>query len=243
MKHLFKIFTICLFVNNLQAQATKGYDVGSNGTQSDSRILDMFENIKNRANSATKAISSIKGSPYFDESFKSSQVEYFGKTLKDNIYLRYNAFSDEMEMGKTANQNSSEEILIKNNKVACVIEGDTYRYLGYINENEAPAVGYVKELFKGAVFSFYIRQTKAYMEATTARTSLERSFPARFVDKTEYYYAIENGPLQEVKLSKKKILTSLKPYASDIKTFINDKDYRLKKSKEVVELFTFLETL
>ena len=243
MKNFFIILTLFLSVDNLQAQATKSNNIGSNGVLSDSRILDIFENIKNKANSATKAIGSIKGSPYFDKSFKSSQVEYFGKTLKDNIYLRYNAFSDEMEMGKTANQNSSEEILIKNNKVACVIEGDTYRYLGYINENEAPAVGYVKELFKGAVFSFYIRQTKAYMEATTARTSLERSFPARFVDKIDYYYAIENGPLQEVKLSKKKILTSLKPYASEIKTFINDKDYKLKKSKEVIELFTFLETL
>ena len=94
------------------------------------------------------------------------------------------------------------------------------------------------------VLSFlFIRETKAYMEATTARTSLERLFPTRFVDKINYYYAIENGPLLELKLSKKKILTSLKPFASEIKTFINDKYYKLKKSKEVVELFTFLETL
>ena len=49
--------------------------------------------------------------------------------------------------------------------------------------------------------------------------------------------------LQEVKLSKKKILNSLKPYAARYKTFINDKDYKLKKTKEVVEMFVFLETL
>lgn len=56
MNHFLRIFTISLFVINIQAQATKGYDLGSNGVQSDSRILDMFENIKNSANSATKAI-------------------------------------------------------------------------------------------------------------------------------------------------------------------------------------------
>ena len=107
MKNFFIILTLFLSVDHLQAQATKSNNIGSNGVLSDSRILDIFENIKNKANSATKAIGSIKGSPYFDKSFKSSQVEYFGKTLKDNIYLRYNAFRDEMEMGKTANQNSS----------------------------------------------------------------------------------------------------------------------------------------
>ena len=138
--------------------------------------MDMLENIKERNNSAIKDISSIKGSRYFYDIFKSSQVEYFVKTLKDNIYLRYNAFSDEMEMGKTANQNSSEEILIKNNKVACVIEGDTYRYLGYINENEAPAVGYVKELFKGAVFSFYIRQTLSLIHISEPTRQAEISY-------------------------------------------------------------------
>ena len=232
-----------LSIFNIQAQASKGYGVGSNGVQSDGRLIDIFENIKNRANTNTKNISSIKGSPYFTDTFKSAQVEYFGKILKNNIFLRYNAFSDEIEMAKSSNQNSSDEILIKNNKVACVIDNDTYRYLGYINENQTPAVGYVKELFKGTTFSFYIRETKAYMEATTARTSLERSFPARYVDKKYYYYAIENGPLQEVKLSKKKIINSLKPFASQIKTFINDKDYKLKKTKEVVEMFVFLETL
>ena len=242
MKYL--MTTLCMFLSifSLQAQASSGYGVGANGVQSDGRLIDIFENIKNRANTNTKKINLIKGSPYFTDTFKSAQVEYFGKILKNNIFLRYNAFSDEIEMAKTSNQNSSDEILIKNNKVACVIDNDTYRYLAYINENQAPAVGYVKELFKGSVFSFYVRETKAYMEATTARTSLERSFPARFVDKTNYYYAIENGPLQQVKLSKKKILNSLKPYASKIKTFINNKDYKLKKTKEVVEMFVFLET-
>lgn len=243
MKKSFYILSLFFTLTFLHSQTGQGYGIGSNGVQSDGRLIDIFENIKNRANSATKATASIKGSPYFDEGFKTAQVEYFGTVLKDNIYLRYNAFSDEMEMSKTSSQNSSEDILIKNNKVACVIEGQTYRYLGYINENQPPAVGYVKELFKGSVFAFYVRETKVYMEATTARTSLERSFPARFVDNIDYYYAVENGPLQEVKLSKKKILTALKPYTNDIRAFIDENDYKLKKLQEVVDLFTFLETL
>ena len=110
--------------------------------------------------------------------------------------------------------------LIKNRKVTCTINGYTYKYLEYLNENEPPAVGYVKELFKGNKFSFYVRETKEYREGVEAKSSLERSFPARFIDKTEYFIAVGNGSLKKTKLSKKQIINSLSSYKQEIKNFI-----------------------
>jgi hypothetical protein len=109
-----------------------------------------------------------------------------------------------MEIASSPLIKISENILLKNNKIFCVIDGDTYRYLGFREENQPPAVGYLKELFEGKLFSFYERKFKVYMEATVARTSLERSFPARFVDKIQYYYSVNNGEINQIKLSKKK---------------------------------------
>jgi hypothetical protein len=123
------------------------------------------------------------------------------------------------------------------------MDGSTYRYLGFIKENQPPSVGYVKELFKGKVFSFYERKSKVYMEATVARTSLERSFPARFVEKTDYFYSIENGSLLEVKLSKKKISSALKTYSGEIKSFLSDSKMKLKNPEEVIQLLNYLETI
>ena len=86
MKKSFYILSLFFTLTFLHSQTGQGYGIGSNGVQSDGRLIDIFENIKNRANSATKATASIKGSPYFDEGFKTAQVEYFGTVLKDNIY-------------------------------------------------------------------------------------------------------------------------------------------------------------
>ena len=105
MKKIFNTLSLFFTLTFMHSQTGQGYGIGSNGVQSDGRLIDIFENIKNRANSTTKATASIKGSPYFDEVFKTAQVEYFGTVLKDDIYLRYNAFSDEMEMSKTSSQN------------------------------------------------------------------------------------------------------------------------------------------
>jgi hypothetical protein len=243
MKRVYLVFTLFALSQFIVAQSTPAGKIptGSMGIRSDGRLIEIFENIKNRTSKQTVSLSKIKGSPYFEENFKTAVVEYFGEILKDKTYLRHNAFSDEMEMVSNPELKESETILIKNNKVACVIDGNAYRYLGFINENEPPAVGYVIELYKGNKLSFYERKEKVYMEATEARTSLERSFPARFVDKKKYYIAIDNGSLRQVKLSKKKITAMLKPYSNEIKAFLTVSGAKLKNPDEIVELFNFIE--
>ena len=229
------LFLIYSF-NPLISQGIRNY-----GVQSDLRLVDLYEKIKNRVGKESSSIEKIKGSPYFNKNFKLANVEYFGKLLKDTLYLRFNAFSDEMEIASDPKINSSENILIKNNKVFCIIEGEKYRYLGFIANNQPPSIGYVKELFIGMIFSFYERKTKIFMGATVAKTSLERSFPARFVDKIEYYFSINNSELNQIKLSKKKILSKLKPYTILIKKFLEESQAKLKTREEVVALFKFLD--
>jgi hypothetical protein len=146
-----------------------------------------------------------------------------------------------MEIASSPLTKNSENILIKNNKVFCIIDGKTYRYLGFKEDNQPPAVGYLKELFKGELFSFYERKFKVYMQATVARTSLERSFPARFVEKIQYYYSVNNGEINQIKLSKKNILNKLKPHSSSIKQFMEKNDSKLKSLKDVVEMLNFID--
>ena len=231
--------TILLFLYNLTTLSSQGNN--SNGVQSDLRLVDLYENIKNKIGKKTYSNQKIKGTPYFEKTFKLAEVEYFGELITDKIYIRFNAYNDEMEIASSPLTKSSDNILIKNNKVFCIIEGKTYRYLGFKEDNQPPAVGYLKELFKGKLFSFYERKFKVYMQATVARTSLERSFPARFVEKIQYYYSVNNGEINQIKLSKKNILNKLKPHYSSIKLFMEKNNSKLKSLKDVVEMFNFID--
>jgi len=231
--------TILLFLYNLTTLSSQGNN--SNGVQSDLRLVDLYENIKNKIGKNTYSNQKIKGTPYFEKTFKLAEVEYFGELIADKIYIRFNAYNDEMEIASSPLTKSSENILIKNNKVFCIIDGKTYRYLGFKEDNQPPAVGYLKELYKGELFSFYERKFKIYMQATVARTSLERSFPARFVEKIQYYYSVNNGEINQIKLSKKNILNKLKPHYSSIKLFMEKNNSKLKSLKDVVEMFNFID--
>ena len=233
--------TLFLLLCNFTTLSSQGNN--SNGVQSDLRLVDLYENIKNKIGKKTYSNQKIKGTPYFEKTFKLAEVEYFGELITDKIYIRFNAYNDEMEIASSPMTKSSENILIKNNKVFCIIDGKTYRYLGFKEDNQPPTVGYLEELFKGELFSFYERKFKVYMQATVARTSLERSFPARFVEKIQYYYSINNGEINQIKLSKKNILNKLKPHSSSIKLFMEKNNSKLKSLKDVVEMFNFIDQL
>ena len=235
----FILIIFCFF--NAKSQVSR--EAIPYGVNSDGRLIGVFENLKNKTKGSEIKINKISGSPYYNQNFKTAQIGYFGKILKNDIYIRYNAYSDEMEMAKSESQTSSEDALIKNRKVTCTINGYTYKYLEYLNENEPPAVGYVKELFKGNKFSFYVRETKEYREGVKAKSSLERSFPARFIDKTEYFIAVGNGSLKKTKLSKKQIVNSLSSYKQEIKNFIYLNKVKLRDSSDVIKLFNFLEKI
>lgn len=230
---------ILLLLCNFTTLSSQGNN--SNGVQSDLRLVDLYENIKNKIGKKTYSNQKIKGTPYFEKTFKLAEVEYFGELITDKIYIRFNAYNDEMEIASSPLTKSSENILIKNNKVFCIIDGKTYRYLGFKEDNQPPAVGYLKELFKGELFSLYERKFKVYMQATVARTSLERSFPARFVEKIQYYYSVNNGEINQIKLSKKNILNKLKTHSSSIKQFMEKNNSKLKSLKDVVEMFNFID--
>ena len=94
----FYLHTI-LFLFNLYTLSSQG--INSNGVQPDLRLVDLYENIKNKIGKKTFSNQKIKGTPYFDKTFKLAEVEYFGELINDKIYLRYNAFSDEMEIASS----------------------------------------------------------------------------------------------------------------------------------------------
>ena len=208
-------------------------NIGSNGVKSDSRINDLFELIKNRVSKNSNSNRKIKGSEYFDETFKPANVNYFGKDLNQNIFLRYNAYSDEIEFTNNPKTQSSDKILMKNINISCKIEGEKYIYTDYIDENDFRKKGYLIELFSGKKYVLYEKKLKIFMEGSNAKTSLERSFPPRFVEKHKYFISKKNNTKMEIKLNKKSIIDFLGVDEELIKKIIKERKLKFKQSSDL----------
>ena len=208
-------------------------NIGSNGIKSDSRINDLFELIKNKVSKNSYSNKEIKGSEYFNEKFKPADVKYFNKDLNQNIFLRYNAYSDELEFTNNPKNQSSDKILMKNINISCQIEGEKYIYTDYIIENDSRKKGYLIELFSGKKYVLYEKKLKIFMEGSNAKTSLERSFPPRFVEKHKYFISKNNTTKMEVKLNKKSIIDFLDVEEKLIKKIIKERKLKFKQSSDL----------
>ena len=229
MKYFFYFFILSTY-------SIFSQNIGSNGVRSDSRINDLFELIKNRVNKYPNTNPKVKGSEYFDKIFKPAEVKYFDKDLDENIFLRYNAYKDEIEFSNNPKTLSSDKILMKNMNISCSIEDEKYVYTNYININGLRKEGYLVVLFIGKKYALYEKRIKLFMEGSEAKTSLERSFDPRFVEKFKYYVSKNNSEKKEIKINKKNLVELLGYDARNKKIIIKQNKLKFKTVSDVITI-------
>ena len=202
--------------------------IQTNAQSLDLKTNEVLTKISYMANSKRSANNNYtEGSQFFDEKFYQSVMYFSEKPLDGKLWLRYNAYLDEIEIGQ--NQEFSDNIVLKNNKIKCEIGDETYHFARYESNNGSTELGYLIKIHKGSVYSFYKRKRKIYRKQTHPRTSLERAFPARFINKIDFFY--EKGGVikylgENLKEFKKNLPTIFKSY--------NRKEFKKLGSEQIL---------
>ena len=185
----------------------------------------------------------VQGSHYFIKDFKIAKLEYFGKELNDTGYMRYNAFRDEIEMADTQYQAETDVILLKSADVIPLINGERYEYLPYRLESGNAFIGYLVNIYDGKKDKLYLKRKKTFMEAKIARTSLENSFPPRYVESEELYISSNGDTPVKFKQSKKTIISYFKSNSDKVKKFIKSEKLKVSELSSIIRIFEFAENL
>lgn len=246
MKKIFlTTLILTFFCDSLLSQSLPSPSSGPAGIfdRTDSRLMNAMTDLTNRRARKAATPAGVKGSYYFNENFQLSTVIYFGEELKDKTYLRYNAANDEIEMGESSKQKDSENILLKSAKVNAIINNEKYKLLPHrLKESNYPVIGYLVVLVDNEKYSLFLKRKKVFMKAVEARTSLDRSFPARFVDDVTYYFSLNKDTPLPLRISKSNIRKISKESGSKVKTFIKDNNIKIKSSEGLIEVFNYLNS-
>jgi hypothetical protein len=227
-------FLSILFISYLSAQG--GTNVMSGSAQQ--AMLDFG----NKSYKKAQPIN-VQGSHYFDKDFKLTKLEYFGKELNDSGYMRYNAFRDEVEMADTQNQEETDIVLLKSADVIPLINGEKYEYLPYRLDSGNAIIGYLINIFDGQNNKLYLKRKKTFMEAKIARTSLENSFPPRYVESVELYVSSNGDTPIKLKQNKKVIIKFFDSNSDKIKKYIKTEKLKVSELGSVIQIFEFADTL
>ena len=235
MKHTYILLFCTLLTFNLQSQGNINNNI-TGATQS--ALIDFGNRSQRKAQPLN-----VQGSHYFNKDFKIAKLEYFGKELNDTGYMRYNAFRDEIEMADTQYQDETDVILLKSADVIPLINGERYEYLPYRLESGNAFIGYLVNIFDGKNDKLYLKRKKTFMEAKIARTSLENSFPPRYVESEELYISSNGGTPVKLKQSKKSIISYFKSNSDKVKKFIKSEKLKVSELSSIIKIFEFVENL
>ena len=235
MKYTYILLFTALLTFNLQSQG----NINNNLTGATQSALIDFGNRSQRKAQPLN----VQGSHYFIKDFKIAKLEYFGKELNDTGYMRYNAFRDEIEMADTQYQDETDVILLKSADVIPLINGERYEYLPYRLESGNAFIGYLVNIFDGKNDKLYLKRKKTFMEAKIARTSLENSFPPRYVESEELYISSNGDTPVKLKQSKKSIISYFKSNSDKVKKFIKSEKLKVSELSSIIKIFEFAENL
>ena len=231
---LFSLFTFA------QDSYIGGFSEGAG--LSDSRLLDAMQDFTSKISNKMILTSSIKGSPFFEDKFQKGTLDYFGRKVKGDSFFRHNAYNDEIEIGEYPDQKEAKEIIIQSPKVICYINNEKYVYLPFKGKDlVSNQLGYLIVLYEGKNYTLYVRKVKEFKEATTARTSYERSFPPRFVPKVGYYLSINQSTAVPIEAKVSKIAKFLAEEDRKKANGLKKAYKKMKTDLDIINFFTALE--
>ena len=252
MRHLiFSAFFVLSgfnFYSQGSLDAVKSADIAFGNNPQTMNYFNDFREIMGKQSAAGKSnTANIEGSAYDSENFLTGTIIHGEKTYK-NVLLRYNVYADEVEMKiSDPEDKKNDEIygLVKTPELSFVINNEKIKYTDFFRKDKKNKnSGNLFVLFEGNKYSLYKRKLKIYKGSKKATTSLQRSFPARFVDDMKYYLqAGEQTPVL-IKPKLKYIISLLNNTEKDaVKDYVKENNIDIKKERDLITLFSYINKL
>ena len=199
-----------------------------------------------RASNTGKTIqlANVKGSPYLAEAFEKSTI-YSNNELVGTYYTRYNAYSQEIELKKTALEEEEFQSLVKNEKIRIVFVDKEIRYTTFIDNKVKRQGDYLISMTDGEKYTLHKRLKVKFVEGKEAANSMVNPIPNRFTNSTEYYLEDTNTNLVSYIPSKKSKLIALFKDSDKIQiaSLIKKNGFNIKQGEDLVKIFDFANTL
>tara|TARA_Y100001933_G_scaffold43527_1_gene40887 strand:+ start:4443 stop:5207 length:765 start_codon:yes stop_codon:yes gene_type:complete len=187
------------------------------------------------------SLDDIEGSVYLDVEFYNGTVYYLNEEYQ-NFPMRYDAYNDEIEIKRSDSRQL--QALHKSPAISCEIKGQRVVYLEYQNKDGSLSEGYLFRYFEGPSYSFYVKHAKIFKEAKQAKTSLQVSFPHRFVDDEQFYIKLADGVPTFTKPQKNQLLEIFgKNNERAVKRFIKENRLNLSNIDDMVKLVAYANAL
>lgn len=215
----------------------------ADGGFTDAALKYVTGDISDRQSKLNFKDNSIQGSPYTANDFTLATLYYDDEVVGD-IFYRYNAYNEEVEMKQKNLKNEAVKALAKDKKISIDINGKPLSFKTFIDKNNNTLNGYLMTLEKGDEFILYKRANIKFTEGQKAQNSFVKAVPAKFSHFTEYYIEIKGkNRIDEIQLRNRQLLKMVPSSQKDnLANYIEENNINIKNENDLKKVFEFLNS-
>jgi len=180
------------------------------------------------------------GSPYAQPMFASAKVT----DVPQKYYMRYDIYNDVFEFITPKNDTLVLDKIDAFNSITFTANNKNYNLLNYTDTKGKFTNGYLIKVYKKNTVTLYEKENITFYEPKIAKTSMERSMPARFarIDNT-YFLEVKNGTIVEFPDSKKRLLKLMPEHKEVLETFLKENKVSFDDPSDRIKIVDFIATL
>ena len=244
MKNFLSAIAIFAGIAIGNAQVT-GQVANYNGTSADGGVSDALYryamgSIKDVDSKTDYSNERIEGSPYLANTFQPTTV-FYGDEKAGDIYFRYNAFNEEVELKQQNVEQEPIRALSRDKKIKILVGGKSMSFKTFIDKKGKTLNGYLT-LVRDGNFKLYKRLNVTFKDEQKAANSFVKGTPARFSQFTEYYIESEDGNrIDQVQFSNKGLLKLFKgEKQSALKNYLKENKIKVSDENDLYQVMSFL---
>ena len=243
---LLALFTVSAFVVNGQTsgQVASYTATGADGGFTDAALQYVTGSIAGAQEKLSyENRSDIQGSPYTSNAFQYTTLYYDGEPVQ-NIFYRYNAYNEEIEIKQKNLENEPIRALGKDKKISILVNGQPLSFKTFIDKKGNTLNGYLLTLVEGEEYTLYKRINVKFTEGQKAQNSFVKAIPAKFSKFTEYYVEAKDvNRIDEIQLKNKKLLKLLpSDEKENLAGYLKQNDLNIKEEQDLRQVFVYLNS-
>lgn len=237
---LFIIINSTLTSAQYSGQASSNMSAGG-GAGATGQIYDLMGPISDRDKKNEKAYVGFQGSPYISNTFLPATL-YYGSENMGEIFYRYNALNEEIEIKKTNSEEAPLQSLSRDKQISLLSNGKKMSFKTFTTSKKNTLNGYLTTVIDGEKYDLYKRTYVKFTEGKPASNSFVKAVPSRFSQFTEYYFQKEGiNRMDEIKLKNNQLLKLLdNTKKAELKAFLKTNDLNIKEEADLIKVFDFL---
>ncbi len=237
---LILVFLVPLLGIGQFAGQPASYTRNADGGYSDALYNYAVGSITDRFEKSGIELKDIQGSPYLNNSFLPTQL-YYGDEKVDDIYYRYNAYNEEVEIKQKNIEGELIRGLGKDKKISLMVNGKPMSFKTFVDKQGNTKNGYLTLLSDGD-YKLYKHIEVTFKEAKKAENTLVKDIPAKFSQFDEYYIESPDGKIiSQVELNTKKLLNTFsEDKKASLGAYLKENKIKIKEEQDLIRAISFL---